>query len=344
MPTIAVDAMGGDHAPEEIVRGVAQVSRESDIQCLLVGDEARVQAILEGMAYRPERLTIVHAGNAIGMEDDAKEAIRTKRDSSLLVGAALVASGRADAMVSAGNTGACVLACAKTFKMLRGIRRTALASVFPRRTEDSAQDPLGLLLDVGATVRCEADDLVQFGVMGAAYAKRISKVPRPRVGLLNMGTEPHKGGEVLAAAYERLTRIPEVNFVGNVEGNDLTKGRADVVVCEGLLGNVVLKLLEGISDLAVELASQAYHEKLRYRLGLAMLSTGIRHIRDLTDYEAYGGSPILGFENLFIKAHGRSTARAIANAVKVAAKAVRDTVPREIAEILATAAPSGGRA
>ena len=335
MPTIAVDAMGGDHAPEEIVRGVAQVSRESDIQCLLVGHEGRVQAILEEVSYRPERLTIVHAPSVIGMEEDPKEAIR-KRDSSLLVGAGLVASGRADAMVSAGNTGACVLACAKSFKTLKGIRRTALASVFPRKIDEPGQDPLALLLDVGATIRCEADDLVQFAVMGAAYAKRISKVPGPRVGLLNMGTEPHKGGDVLAAAHERLTRIPAVNFVGNLEGNDLTKGKADVIVTEGLLGNVVLKLLEGISDLAVELASQAYHEKLRYRLGLAMLSTGLRQIRDLTDYEAYGGSPILGFENLFIKAHGRSTARAVANAVKVAAKAVRDAVPREIAEILAT--------
>jgi glycerol-3-phosphate acyltransferase PlsX len=240
-------------------------------------------------------------------------------------------------MVSAGNTGACVLACAKHFKMLRGIRRTALASVFPRKIDDPGQDPLALLLDVGATIRCEAEDLVQFGIMGAAYAKRISKVPRPRVGLVNMGTEAHKGGEVLAQAYERLTRIPELNFVGNLEGSDLTKGKADVIVCEGLLGNVILKLLEGISDLAVALASQAYHEKLRYRLGLAMLSSGIRQIRDLTDYEAYGGSPILGFENIFIKAHGRSTARAISNAVKVAAKAARDAVPREIAEILSAA-------
>jgi phosphate acyltransferase len=334
MPTIAVDAMGGELGPEEVVRGVAEVSRESDIYCQLVGDRDRVRAILEGLPYRPERLSIIHAGSAIGMTEEPRQALRQKKDCSLLVGAALVAAGRADAMVSAGNTAACVLACAKCFRPLPGIRRTALASVFPRRTESPGQDPLALLLDVGATVRCETEDLVQFAVMGSAYAKRISKTATPRVGLLNMGPEPSRGGEVLAAAHERLMRLPGVNFVGNVEGHELTRGKADVVVCEGLLGNVVTKLLEGISDVVVDLASHAYHESLRSRLGLAMLSPGIRRLRDLADYERYGGSPILGFQNLFIKAHERSNARAIANAVKVAAKGVRDGVSSEIAEIV----------
>ena len=335
MPTIAVDAMGGDHAPEEIVRGVAHLSLESDIQCVLVGDEGRIQTLLDEISYRPERLSICHAPSAIGMAEDPREAIRTKRDCSLLVGARIVAEGRADALVSAGNTGACVLACAKSFRAIRGIRKTALASVFPRKTEYEGQDPLALMLDVGATVRCDAPELVQFAIMGSAYAKRISKVPSPRVALLNMGSEATKGGDVLAGAYQRLRGLPGINFVGNVEGNDVAKGKADVIVCEGLLGNVVLKLLEGISEIVTDVASYASQESLRWRLGLSMLGTGIRQLRDLTDYANYGGSPILGFENLFIKAHGRSNAKAIANAVKVAAKAVRDGVPREIAEMVA---------
>jgi glycerol-3-phosphate acyltransferase PlsX len=335
MPTIAVDAMGGDHAPEEIVKGIARVSIESDIQCILVGDESRIQSLLDGYVYRPERISIVHAPSAIGMAEDPKEAIRTKRDSSLVVGTTLVAGGRADAVVSAGNTGACVLACARSFRTIKGVRKTALASVFPRKTEYAGQDPLGLLLDVGATIRCDTQELVQFAIMGAAYAKRISKVPTPRVALLNMGTEAMKGGEVLAGAYQRLRQIPELNFIGNIEGSDVAKGRADVIVCEGLLGNVVLKLIEGVAEVVMDIASYAYRESLRWRLALSMLGTGIRQLRDLTDYTTYGGSPILGFENIFIKAHGRSNAKAIGNAVKVAAKAVRDGVPREIAEMVA---------
>jgi glycerol-3-phosphate acyltransferase PlsX len=334
MPTIAVDAMGGDHAPEEVVRGVARLSLESDIQVVLVGDERQIQDVLDRQSYRPERISIVHAPTAVGMAEDPKEALRTKRDCSLLIGAELVASGRADALVSAGNTGACVLACAKTFRTLRGVRKTALASVFPRKTEYPGQDPLALILDVGATVRCDAADLVQFALMGSAYARRISKVPHPRVALLNMGSEPTKGGEVLVEAYHRLEAVPGLNFVGNIEGNDVAKGKADVIVCEGLVGNVVLKLIEGIAEVALDVASYASRENWRWRLGLSMLESGIRQLRDLTDYANYGGSPILGFENIFIKSHGRSNARAIANAVKVAAKAVRDGVPREIAEML----------
>ncbi len=336
MPTIAVDAMGGDNAPEEVVKAVAQISVESDIQCVLVGDERRVQALLDTHSYRPERITIVHARTAIGMAEDAKEAIRQKRDCSLLVGADLVARGRADALVSAGNTGASVLACARTFRTIKGIKKTALASVYPRRVEYPGQDPLALLLDVGATIRCESQELVQFAIMGSAYAKRISKVPTPRVALLNMGSESGRGGDVLADAHARLSTVRGLNFIGNVEGNEVAKGKADVIVCEGLLGNVVLKLIEGLSEVVLDIARYAYRESLRWRLGLAMLSTGIRQIRDLTDYSNYGGSPILGFENIFIKAHGRSNAKAIANAVKVAAKAVRDGVPAEIAEMIAT--------
>jgi glycerol-3-phosphate acyltransferase PlsX len=335
VPTIAVDAMGGDRAPDEVVKGVAQVSLTTGIESLLVGDERRIQAVLEGVSYNPEHIAILHAGDAIGMAEEPREAVKRK-DASLVAAVRAVAEGRADAVVSAGNTGACVLACAKHFRLLRGIRRAALASVFPRQREHAGQDALALMLDVGATIRCAAEELVQFAVMGNSYARRVSKVSSPAVGLLNMGSEETKGGELLAETHRRLRGLPGINFVGNVEGNDLVRGKADVIVCEGLVGNVALKLFEGISEVLYDLTSAAGERRIAWRLGLRLLSRGIGRLRALTDYTQYGGAPILGFEHLLIKCHGRSTAHAIGNAVKVAAKAVRDRVPAEIADTLAT--------
>lgn len=337
MTVIAVDAMGGDHAPVEIVKAVAGISLSTDIECVLVGDERRIQAVLDEIPYDPERIEVVHAADAIAMDDDPREAIATRRDASLLVAIRAVSEGRAAALVSAGNTGACVLGCARHFRLLPGVRRAALASVYPRQTEHPGQDRFALLVDVGATIRCEADELVQFGLLGSAYARRISKVPNPRVGLLNMGTETTKGGDVLVEAHRRLAAQPGLNFVGNVEGHDLVRGRADVVVCEGLLGNVVLKLIEGIGEVMADVSRTAAERRLTWRLGLNLLSGGMERLRELTDYASYGGSPILGFEQLLIKCHGRSTAQAVANGIKVAAKAVRDRVPAESADALGVA-------
>jgi glycerol-3-phosphate acyltransferase PlsX len=330
MPIIAVDAMGGDFAPEEVVKGVAEASLETDIQCTLVGDEAEIQAILNRVAYNPAHIGVHHTHEFVSMADDPKTSLRHKRRASILVAARLVAEGQADAVVTAGNTGAAVLACVQQFKTIRGVRKAALASVYPRQTEYPGQDQLALLLDVGATIRCDATELVQFALMGSAYARHISKVPNPRVALLNMGVEETKGGDILADAYRRLKAVPGINFVGNIEGNDLAKGKADVIVCEGLLGNVVLKLLEGLAEVVVDLAGTARRENWRWKLGFFMLASGFGRLRDLTDYAAYGGAPILGFEHLMIKSHGRSNAPAIKNAIKVAAKAVRDGVTREI--------------
>lgn len=335
MPTIAVDTAGGDFAPEVVVCGVAQASLETDIQCVLVGDGHRIQSILDRLTYNPELISIVHAREVIEMGEDPKQAVRAKRDASILVAARLVAQERADALVSAGNTGACILACAQSFRIIRGVQRTALASVYPRQVRHRGQDPLAIIVDVGATVRCEPIELVQFALMGDAYARRISKLDAPRVGLLNMGREDTKGGAVLVEAHRRLRSLPGVNFVGNIEGNDLVTGEADVIVCEGFLGNAVLKLVEGMADVFRNVTMAAADHRLRWRLGLSLLGEPLRRLRELTDYTRYGGAPILGFDKVFIKCHGRSNDRAIRNAVKVAAKAVRDEVPREIAEAVA---------
>ncbi len=326
--------MGGDFAPEAVVRGVASVSLDTDIECILVGDEPRLQKILDGVQYNPENIDIVHAGEAIGMDEDPRQALRRKGDSSLLVATRLVQRGRSAALVSAGSAGAAVLASVRHFPMIPGVRRAALASVYPRQVEYPGQDQLALALDVGATVRCDATELVQFAVMGSVYARHVSKLEAPRVGLLNMGREDDRGGEVLVEAHRRMQNMPAVNFIGNIEGNELATGRADVVVCEGLLGSVVMKLLEGLAERAVDMTVAVAQRNWRWRAGLAMLSTGVERLRQLTDCGSYGGAPILGFESIVIKAHRRSTSQAIGNAVKVAAKAVRDGVTQDIAASL----------
>jgi len=335
MPAIAVDAMGGQHAPVAVVQGVADVSLHTDIECVLVGDAARIQHILEGVAYNPERIDIVHAGEVIGLDDEPQEALRSKRDASLIAALQLVQRDRCAALVTAGNSAAAILAARRELQLLPGVRQVALASVYPRTVDHQGQDPLALLLDVGATVRCEPLELVQFAVMGTAYARVISKVTAPRVALLNMGHDAGQGGEVLPAAHRQLAALSGLNFVGNIEGNERTSGRADIVVCEGLLGNIVLRLLESVATMAVDLTTSTAQRNWRWRAGMAIMASGVDRLRALADYASYGGAPILGIDHPVIKAHRRSTAQSVANAVKVAAKAVRDGVTREVAAAVA---------
>jgi glycerol-3-phosphate acyltransferase PlsX len=325
MPAIAVDVMGGEHGPAAVVQGVAAVSLQTDIDCVLIGDEARILPLLEATAYNPERIAILHANEAIGLDEDPRAAARYKRHkASLFVALREVAEGRCAAAVSAGNPGAAIAAGLRELTLLPGVAKAAMAGVYPRATEAAGQDPLALALDVGATVRCSAEELVRFAVMGSTYARVISKVVEPRVALLNMGRDPLQGDETLTAVHRRLRELRGLNFVGNIEGHELTSGRADVVVCEGLLGNIVLKLLESVSSMAVDLTASATPRTWRWRAGMAIMASGTDRLRALADYASYGGAPILGFEQVFIKAHARAQAPAIGNAVKVAAKAVRD--------------------
>jgi glycerol-3-phosphate acyltransferase PlsX len=335
VPIVAVDAMSGGPAPDEVVKGVALVSLATDVECLVVGDEQRIQAVLEHVPYNPEHIQVLHCPGAIGPLEDPHTAV-ARRDTSLTVAAGAVADGRADALVSAASLEACLLAGAKHFRLLAGIRRPALTSVHARQPDHPTQDRLALLLDVGATVRCEPAELVDFALMGAAYARRISKVPSPRVGLLNTGREPTRGGDALVEAHRRLERVAGVEFVGNVEGHELLGGRADVVVCEGMLGAVVRSLVAGVADVVGEATRGAGERKLAWRLGLGLLSQTSERLRDLADSARYGGAPILGFDRLLIACDGHVSATAVANAVKVAAKAVRDRIPAEIADAIAT--------
>jgi len=332
--TIAFDVMGSDHGPEEVVRGAAQLSVEAPhIHALLVGDRELIDAALADTKHRAERISVQHAPDFVGMDEKPAEALSRKKNASVAVAAQLVADGEAQALVSAGNTGAGVLACARHFKLIPGVRRAALAAVYPTRgTRGAKEDPFSLILDVGATVEATAEDLVAFAVMGSAYARIISKNERPKVALLSNGVEPQKGPPRVVEAHARLSAMEGIHFVGNVEGVDIPKGTVDVIVTDGFVGNVCLKMLEGVHETVVELARYAYKEKLRWRAGLAMLSSGIQRIKDITDWEQYGGAPILGFDRIFIKAHGRSKARAITNAGKVAAKAVAHQLGTTIQE------------
>jgi glycerol-3-phosphate acyltransferase PlsX len=334
MITVAIDAMGGDNAPDAVVAGVANLSLEADhIQAVLVGDALRIQRLLSEHRHDAERIQIHDAGQVVGMGEPPDEALAAKPDASIAVAARLVADGVADALVSAGNTGAAVLACARHFKRIPGVRRAALAAVYPTETRrGEKQDPFSLILDVGATLHVEPEDLVAFALMGAAYASRISKNARPRVALLSNGAEAGKGPPEVIEAHRLLSERTALNFVGNVEGVDIPKGTADVIVCSGFVGNVVLKMLEGISETVLGLARYAHKERLLWRAGLAMLSSGLRRLKEITDWQQYGGAPFLGLDHLFIKAHGRSQPHAITNALKVAAKAVEGGLVAEITE------------
>ncbi len=332
MHRIVVDAMGGDHAPDEIVKGAGEASLSlTGAEIILVGDSERIGRILPQCRHDGGRVRVHHAASSIAMDEKPSEALAAKPDASIAVAADLVARGEGDALVSAGNTGASVLACAKRWKLAQGVRRAALAAVYPTELRRGAyDDPFSLILDVGATIEAEADDLVAFALMGSAYARIISKNPRPRVALLSNGSEAGKGPKAVVEAHELLVRSTELNFIGNVEGLDIPRGVADVIVCNGFVGNVSIKMLEGVSQTVMSLARYAYKERLLWRAALAMLGSGIQRLKALTDWEQYGGAPLLGFESLFIKAHGRSKSRALSNAIRVAEKALASDLTSNI--------------
>lgn len=327
---VALDVMGSDRGVPATVGGAATISTSpSAPELVLVGDEREIGAELAKRPHDAAKIRVVHAGEVCRMDDKPREALDARPDSSVLVAARLVARGEADVLVSAGNTGAVTLACAREFHRLPGVARAALGAVVPtERRRGERRDPFSLLLDAGLTLDVSADDLVAFAVMGSAYAQRISKNPRPRVALLSIGSEPNKGTAAIVEAHARLARVPSIDFIGNVEGMDIPRGTADVVVTGGFTGNIVLKMLEGVSETVMRLARTAGEASVRYKAGLALLAPAIERVREVTDWQQYGGVPILGFDRLCIKAHGRSTERAIANALKVATITARtDLLP-----------------
>ena len=330
-PVIAVDAMGGDHGPAVVVEGACRAVEEGGAIVELVGDPDIVFAHLGRIPHPRARIRVVPSRGVVPMNVEAREALTEHAQASLLVATRRVsASSGAEALVTAGPTGAAVLACAQAFRRLPGVRRTALAAVIPTERRTGHARAFTLLIDAGATLRVDASDLATFACMGAAYASVVANNPEPTVALLSNGTEPVKGTPEIVAAHHLLGRVSGVRFVGNVESLHIPRGEADVVVCDGFTGNVALKMLEGIAEVLAGFTSRT-RRPFRDRFALWLLRGTLREVRQVIDWEHYGGAPILGFDRLCIKAHGRSGPRAIYNAIRVAETCVRANLCRRIA-------------
>ncbi|MCB0283616.1 MAG: phosphate acyltransferase PlsX [Calditrichaeota bacterium] len=333
---IAIDAMGGDYAPQEIVKGVLMALKsEKELDVVLVGDEKAIQRELD-INNCDREIEIVHTDEFITMDDSPKKALESKPEASINVATKLLNEGKAQALVSAGNTGATVLACAKNMHMIEGLERSALAAIYPTAKFKPGSRGFALMMDVGATIHCNAKQLAHFAFMGNYYVSNILGVENPRIALLNNGEEESKGGPVLTTVYKYLKNEKSLNFVGNIEGKDIPKGEVDIIITEGFVGNVVLKLLEGVGEVVKDMGKYAFKKKLVWKIGLALLSQGVRKVKEKTDYSEYGGAPILGFNKLVIKSHGRSNAKAIMNATKAALRSVEHDIVGHIAESIQT--------
>ena len=308
---IAVDAMGGDEAPAATVAGGLEAVQELGLHVYLVGPARRIRKELGRFRSLPEGLRIVDAPEIVEMEDPPVVVLRRKKRSSLMVCAELVRDGQASAMVTAGNTGAAWVAARSTLGMIEGVDRPALAALMPRR------DGSTLVLDVGANVECRPRQLVQFAVMGSLYAEHVMGVDRPRVGLMSVGEEDGKGGR-RGREQLRILESAGVRFLGNVEGRDVFSGDVDVVVCDGFTGNVILKVAEGLGEMILGVLRDEAERSPMYGAGLLMARGAFRNLKRRVDYSEYGGAPLLGVNGACLIGHGRSTARAVRNAIRLA--------------------------
>ncbi len=329
MLTIAVDAMGGDHAPKSEVAGAVQAVRSFDVKVLLVGQQDVVRQELEQVeGYRDLAIEIVHASERITMEDSAAKAVRTKRDSSMRVASRLVRDGCAQAMVSAGNTGAAMATAKMVQGVVPGVDRPALVGIFPTME----QKPV-VLVDVGANVDCDPKMLAQFAIMAEIYSRKVLHTRNPRVGMLSIGEEEHKGNDLTRATLPLLKSL-NINFIGNVEGRDIYRGEVDVIVCDGFIGNVALKVSEGLVDMFKKLLRESLEATITGKIGYALSRNAFGEFKKRLDYSEYGGAPLLGVRGGCIICHGRSNANAIKNAIRVAAEFSAGKVNEGIEEVL----------
>lgn len=317
--TIALDAMGGDFAPAHPVAGAVLAAREFGARILLVGRSPEIEAELRRHDVRGLPLEVVHASEVVGMDESPVNAFRRKKDSSIRIASTLVRDGRAQGVVSAGNTGAVMTTVKMICGVLEGVERPALCAVVPNLKGHS------VWLDVGANIECRPDHLVQFALMGHLYARDVIGVKNPRVGLLSVGEEDSKGNEVTREAFRILKETP-LNFVGNVEGRDIFNGEADVIVCDGFIGNVSLKAVESAAEAIVHFIKEELSQSMLARLGYLLARPAFRNFRRKIDYAEYGGVPLLGVRGAAIIGHGGSSPRAVKNAVRVTLDFVRNRV------------------
>ncbi|NLJ32990.1 MAG: phosphate acyltransferase PlsX [Firmicutes bacterium] len=323
---IAVDAMGGDKAPGEIVRGAVAALKQGEVELLLVGIPEKIEKELAPFGNTVKgRIEIVPATDVIGMNESPARALRQKKEASVLLAARLVKEGRAQAFVSAGNTGATMGAALFQLGRIKGIKRPAIASPLPTTRG------MSLLIDAGANADASPLYLSQFAQMGAIYLEDVWGIANPKVGLLNIASEPKKGNELSRKAYTILEKLP-LNFHGNVEGREIAAGAVDVVVCDGFVGNIVLKLIEGLAQAFTVRLKGELKMGLRNRLGASLALPAFRRFRRSLDYQEYGGAPLLGVKGICIICHGSSNARAIENAIGAAAGAIKGNIVAKIAE------------
>ena len=327
---IAVDAMGGDFAPKEIVQGAVDAAKKYDYEIVLIGDEEQIRAELHGEDLAALHISIVHASEVIGMNEHPAEAVRTKKDSSVVVATRLVKEGNCDAVFSAGSTGAAVAAAQLILHRIRGVGRPAIATPMP------TPDGVTLMLDSGANVDSKPEHLVQSAVMGSLYAQYVFGIERPRVGLLNIGEEETKGNEQVKETHQLLKGEPNIHFCGNAEGRDVPKGNFDVVICDGFVGNVVLKFAEGLAKTILGLIQEEIRGAgLMAKLGALLLMPTLRRLGKRLDVREYGGAPLLGVNGCCVIGHGSSDAKSVASAIGVTVDYVNGKVLDQIREALA---------
>ncbi len=319
---IIIDAMGGDNAPAEIVKGAAEASLRTNAKLTLVGQKSVIEQHLKGTVANTRNIEIVHADGVITMEDDPTAVVRAKKDSSMSVGLRLLKDG-GDAFLSAGNTGALHVGSSLIVRPVKGVQRSAIATILPFRR------PM-LMLDSGANVNVTSDYLVQWAIMGSIYMKNLFGIKTPDVGLLNNGAEEHKGTQTQIDAYALLRDLDAVHFIGNVEGKQLPYSPCDVLVTDGFTGNVTLKTVEGMSGFFFGMLKELYTKNAATKLSFLAMKDHLRGLKREFDADEYGGAPLLGLQKPVIKAHGSSDARAFRNAVKQAENFVRTGVIDEI--------------
>jgi glycerol-3-phosphate acyltransferase PlsX len=323
---VALDAMGGDYAPSVTVEGAVEtVDEHADIEVILIGDEAVIRKELGNKRYHSNRISVRHASQVVEMQDSPTAAVRKKKDSSIRIGIDLVKSGEADAFVSAGHSGVVMATSLLLLGTSKEVDRPAIATIMP-----TLRDTF-VLLDAGANVDCKPENLLQFALMGNTYCKLVLGRPRPRVALLSIGEEDTKGNELTKIAF-RLIKGTELNFIGNIEGKDIFSGKADVVVCDGFIGNIALKISEGLAETILKMLKREITSVSTGRIGYLMMKPAIRNFKKRTDYDEYGGAPLLGINGTCIISHGRSTSKAIKNALRVAADYASKRVYEAISE------------
>lgn len=322
---IAVDAMGGDYAPAEIVKGaLAALERDGSLHVVLVGQEDEIKKHLPDGWAKNSRLSIFHCREVIGMHEYPATAYRKKKDASITVATRLVKENEAQAVVSAGSTGAQMVAALFGLGRMEGVDRPAILIILP-----TLKGP-ALLLDGGANADCKPGHLVQFAKMGTVYAKKVLGMNNPRVGLLNIGEEAAKGNELTVKAYELLASDGDLNFMGNIEGRDILSGKSEVIVCDGFVGNIALKIIEGTAGTIMALLKEEMTASLWRKAGALMLKPGLKRLKERLDYAEYGGMPLLGVKGVSIICHGSSRAKAIMNAIVAARNCVNSNFIGEL--------------